>query len=137
MAKGSAHFWKLIAIPTARDQRGSASFLQVGKEVPFKVKRAYYLYGVPKGKARGAHAHKWEKQIIVAVSGSFDVLLEKGKKTKRITLGNPARALYIAPMVWREFRNFSKDAVLLALVDDVLDQKEYIRDYAEFKRLAG
>jgi dTDP-4-dehydrorhamnose 3,5-epimerase-like enzyme len=134
MSKNNLSLCKIVKIPTAQDKHGNATFLTIGKEVPFNLKRVYYLYNVPKGKVRGAHAHKKERQIIVAISGSFEVHLDDGHKKRKILLNDPKKALYIPPMIWREFHKFSKDGVLLALVDGLLDQKEYIKDYAEFKR---
>ena len=128
---------RIIKLPTVLDDRGRATFAAEVKDVPFDIRRVYYLYRVPRGKTRGEHAHTREKQVIVAVSGSFDVLVDDGRRRKKIRLDDPGRGLYIPPMIWREFHNFSKDGMLLAIVDDFVDQKEYIRDYEDFVRAAS
>jgi dTDP-4-dehydrorhamnose 3,5-epimerase-like enzyme len=125
---------RVIKLPTVLDDRGIATFV-ADKDIPFNIRRVYYLYHVPRGKSRGAHAHTKEKQVVVAVSGCFDVLLDDGRRRKRVRLDSPSKGLYIPPMIWREFHNFSKDGVLLAIVDDLLDKEEYIRDYENFKRV--
>ena len=125
---------RILKLPTALDKRGRATFVSEISDVPFNIRRVYYLYNVPRGKSRGYHVHKREKQLLVAVSGSVDVIMDDGRKRKKIRLDNPSKGLYIPPMIWREFHNFSKDCVMLVIVDDFLNEKEYIRDYEDFKK---
>lgn len=128
---------KIIALPTIPDDRGSATFVAEKKDIPFDIRRIYYLYDVPKNKVRGLHAHIREKQVVVAINGSLDVTVDDGKKRKTIKLSSPTKGLYIAPMIWREFKNFSKGVTMLTIVNDFLDEKEYIRDYKKFKMVTN
>lgn len=128
---------RFVKLPTAVDDRGWATFAAEIKDVPFNIRRVYYVYRVPRGKIRGAHAHIKEKQVVVAVSGSLEVRLDDGRRKKNVRLDDPSRGLYIPPMIWREFHDFSRDGILLVIVDAFLDQKEYIRDYGDFRRMAS
>jgi len=128
---------KIIDLPTTSDDRGRATFVAEKKDIPFEIHRVYYLYGVPRNKVRGLHAHIREKQVVVAINGSLDVVIDDGKKRKTVKLSSPMKGLYIAPMIWREFKNFSKGVTMLTIVDDFLDEKEYIRNYDDFKRVTN
>jgi len=121
-----------IDFPVIKDYRGNLSFIQEGV-VPYAFKRVYYLFDVPSGAERGGHAHIAQKQILIALSGSFDVLLDDGNERKTYTLNKPAVGLYVVEGLWRELQNFSSGAVCLVIAEDVYDEGDYIRDYEAFK----
>jgi oxalate decarboxylase/phosphoglucose isomerase-like protein (cupin superfamily) len=125
---------KLIYFPKVTDVRGNLSFIEENKQIPFPIKRIYYLYDVPSGATRGGHAHKELEQIIIALSGSFDVILDDGFSKKSFFLNRPHYGLYIPPGIWREIENFSSNSVTLSLVSKFYDESDYIRDYNVFKR---
>ena len=102
-------------------------------EIPFEIKRVFYLYDIPDGSSRGGHAHKQLEQYIIAVSGSFDITLDDGLNKKTVTLNDPKHALHLRPGIWKEMSNFSPGAVCLSLASEVYDEADYIRDYYEFK----
>ena len=114
------------------DRKGNISVVENGRTVPFDVKRTYYLYDIPGGEERGAHAHKELHQLIIAVSGSFDVTLNDGNVKRTFMLNRPYQGLYVVPGMWRELNNFSSGAVCLVLASEVYDEQDYIRDYEEF-----
>ena len=120
-----------IDFPVIKDYRGNLSFIQEGI-VPYAFKRVYYLFDVPSGAERGGHAHIEQKQILIALSGSFDVLLDDGNERKTYTLNKPAVGLYVVEGLWRELTNFSSGAVCLVIAEDVYNEADYIRDYQEF-----
>lgn len=124
---------KMIDLPKILDHRGNLTFLEAGRHVPFEMKRVYYLYDVPGGAKRGGHAHKDLKQFIIAVMGSFDVVLDDGHEKKRFHLNRSYYGLYIPKMIWRELDNFSSGSVCLSLVSEYYDEDDYIREYDEFK----
>lgn len=124
---------KMIDLPKILDHRGNLTFLEAGRHVPFEMKRVYYLYDVPGGAKRGGHAHKQLKQFIIAVMGSFDVVLDDGHEKKRFHLNRSYYGLYIPKMIWRELDNFSSGSVCLSLVSEYYDEDDYIREYDEFK----
>ncbi len=126
---------KIIQLPKITDRRGNITFIENNRHIPFEIKRVYYLYDVPGGESRGGHAHKQLHQFIIAASGSFDVVLDDGFERKRFHLNRSYYGLYLCPMVWRELDNFSTGAVCLVLASEFYDEKDYIRDYSEFKRL--
>lgn len=122
---------KVINIPKIEDPRGNLSVIE--KEVvPFEIKRVYYLYDVPAGAERGGHSHKEQKEFLIALSGSFDVILNDGKVEKLVTLNKPFEGLLIINGIWRELKNFSSGAVCLVVASDVFDEDDYIRDFNEF-----
>lgn len=122
---------KLIHIPKVHDVRGSLAVLEK-QDLPFDIKRVYYLYDVPTDTYRGGHAHKIQRSIIIALSGSFNVILDDGTERKSVMLSKPNEGLYIGTGVWREIQNFSSGAVCLVLASSEYDESEYIRDYNDF-----
>jgi hypothetical protein len=123
---------KLVELPKISDPRGNLTFVESDRHVPFTIRRVYYLYDVPGGAERGGHAHKDLHQLIVAMSGSFDVLLDDGYRKKRLTLNRSYFGLYVCPYIWRELDNFSSGAVCMVLASNVYDEADYYRDYSEF-----
>jgi hypothetical protein len=132
--KSSVHNCNVIELPKIHNRAGNITPIQAFKDVPFDIKRVYYLYDVPGGETRGGHAHKDLYQLIVALSGSFDVLLDDGVETKTISLNRPNFGLLVTPYIWRELVNFSSGAVLLVLASLKYDEEDYIRDYENFKQ---
>ena len=128
---------RLISLPKISDPRGNLSFIEGGQHIPFDIKRVYYLYDVPGGADRGSHAHKNLHQFIVAMSGSFDVVLEDGREKKRFHLNRSYYGLYVCPMMWRHLDNFSSGAVCLVLASSKYDAADYIRDYSEFQSMSN
>jgi hypothetical protein len=123
---------KLVDLPKIAEPRGNLTFIEGGRHVPFDIKRVYYLYDVPGGAERGGHAHKDLHQLIVAMSGSFDIVLDDGRQKKRMHLNRSYYGLYVCPMIWREMDNFSSGAVCLVLASNVYDESDYYRDYEDF-----
>lgn len=123
---------KLIELPRINDARGNLSFIESGNHIPFDIQRVYYLYDVPGGAERGGHAHKGLQQLIIAMSGSFDVILDDGREKKRVHLNRSYNGLYVCPMMWRELDNFSSGSVCMVLASSKYDESDYYRDYAEF-----
>lgn len=128
---------KIIQLPKISDPRGNLSFIESNQHIPFDIRRVYYLYDVPGGSDRGSHAHKNLQQFIVAISGSFDVVLDDGKEKKRFHLNRSYYGLYVSSMIWRELDNFSSGAVCLVLASDYFAESDYIRNYEEFFNLKG
>jgi len=124
---------KIIKLPKITDPRGNLTFIESQNQIPFHIQRVYYLYDVPGGAERGGHAHKELHQLIVAISGSFDVILDDGCEKKKIHLNRPYEALYVCPMIWRELNNFSSGSVCLVLASNHYTEDDYYRDYNEFK----
>jgi oxalate decarboxylase/phosphoglucose isomerase-like protein (cupin superfamily) len=122
---------KILNLPKIEDRRGNLSVIEK-ENIPFAVKRVYYLYDVPSGAQRGGHAHKEQEEFIVAVSGSFDVILNNGKQENIFTLNNPNQGLYVAKSTWRELKNFSSGAVCLVVSSGAFDEEDYIRDFHQF-----
>lgn len=124
----------MIELPKIADPRGNLTFVEGTRHVPFEIKRVYYLYDVPGGAERGGHAHKELQQFIIAMSGSFDVVLDDGVQRKRFHLNRSYYGLYVCPMIWRELDNFSSGAVCLALASNWYEECDYYRDYQEYLR---
>lgn len=124
---------KLLDLPKITDPRGNLTFIESGVHIPFDIQRVYYLYDVPGGSERGGHAHKNLHQFIIAMSGSFDVVLDDGREKKRVHLNRSYYGLYLCPMIWRELDNFSSGSVCMVLASRHFDENDYIRDYQEFK----
>jgi len=124
---------KLIHLPRIFGERkGNLTYVYGQKHVPFKISRIYYLYDVPGGKERAGHAHRKLQQLLLAVSGSFDVLLDDGILKKRVSLNRPYFGLYIPPFIWRKLDNFSSGSVCLNLASLTYDESDYIHDYNQF-----
>ena len=123
---------KMIDLPKIQDARGNLTFVENGNQIPFDIQRVYYLYDVPGGAERGGHAHKGLHQLIIAMSGSFDVVLDDGANKKRVHLNRSYNGLYVCPMIWRELDNFSSGSVLMVLASNKYDEADYYRDYTEF-----
>ena len=122
----------IIEIPRVHDERGILAVVEKAT-IPFEIKRVYYLYDVPSDSFRGGHAHKEQQSIIIALSGSFEVIVNDGKTKKRIMLNKPNQGLYIPTHIWREIDNFSSGAVCLVLASTSYNEAEYIRDYEVYK----
>ena len=116
------------------DRKGNITVVENKKDIPFEVRRTYYLYDVPGGESRGAHAHRELSQLIVAASGSFTVTLDDGRVKRTFTLNRPYQGLYVVPGIWRTLDDFSSGAVCLVLASHPYDAGDYIRDYDEFIR---
>jgi hypothetical protein len=123
---------RLVELPKISDPRGNLTFIEEHCHVPFEIKRVYYLYDVPGGADRGGHAHKALNQLIVAISGSFDVVLDDGRDTRRFHLNRSYIGLYVCPMIWRKLNNFSSGSVCMVLASDRYDESDYYRSYTEF-----
>jgi dTDP-4-dehydrorhamnose 3,5-epimerase-like enzyme len=125
----------IIDLPKIADARGNLTFIEGSRHIPFDIRRVYYLYDVPGGAERGGHAHKDLHQLIVAMSGSFDVILDDGTEKKRVHLNRSYYGLYVCPMIWREIDNFSSGSVCMVLASNLYDEEDYYREYQDF--LAG
>lgn len=119
------------------DRKGNLTVVQNGETLPFDVKRVYYIYDIPGGESRGAHAHKDLHQLIVAVSGSFRVTLDDGIVKRSFILNRPFQGLYVMPGLWRDLDDFSSGAVCMVLASEVYQKEDYIRDYDEFLKFRG
>lgn len=122
----------IIELPKVSDVRGNLTFVEANRHIPFDIERVYYLYDVPGGAERGGHAHRDLHQLIVAMSGSFDVVLDDGRQKKRFHLNRSYYGLYVCPMIWRELDNFSSGSVCLVLASNCYDEADYYRDYNEY-----
>jgi dTDP-4-dehydrorhamnose 3,5-epimerase-like enzyme len=122
----------ITELPRIQDPRGNLTFVEAGRQAPFDIRRVYYLYDVPGGSERGGHAHLQLHQLMIAMSGSFDIVLDDGFDRKRVHLNRSYNALYIPPMTWRELDNFSSGSVCMVLASEHFDEADYIRDYSAF-----
>jgi len=123
---------RIIELPKTADPRGNLTFIEGGRHIPFDIKRVYYLYDVPGGAERGGHGHKALHQLIIAMSGSFDVVLDDGREKRRFHLNRSYCGLYVCPMIWRELDNFSSGSVCMVLASNLYDEADYYRDYDQF-----
>lgn len=123
---------KMVDLPKVQDARGNLTFIEGGRHIPFDIQRVYYLYDVPGGSERGGHAHKNLQQLIIAMSGSFDVVLTDGKDKERFHLNRSYYGLYVPTMLWRELDNFSSGAVCMVLASNLYDEDDYYREYREY-----
>lgn len=126
----------IIDLPKFLDPRGNLSFIESDNQIPFTIARTYWIYDVPGGEIRGAHAYKTLQEFIVALSGSFDVVLHNGKREQRFQLNRSYYGLYVPKMYWRTMENFSTNSVAVVLADKAYDQQEYIREFDVFKNNA-
>jgi hypothetical protein len=124
----------IVDLPKISDPRGSLTFIEGGDHIHFDIQRVYYLYDVPGGAERGGHAHKGLHQLIIAMSGSFDVVLDDGKNKKRVHLARSYYGLYVCPMIWRELDNFSSGSVCMVLASNKYDEADYYRNYNDFMK---
>lgn len=122
---------KILSVPKIEDPRGNLSVIE-NDVIPFEMKRVYYLYDVPSGAERGGHSHKEQHEFLVALSGSFDVILHDGQHEKVVTLNKPFEGLLISNGIWRELKNFSSGAVCLVIASAVFEEDDYIRTFADF-----
>ena len=127
---------RIIQLPRFEDPRGSLTFVESNQQIPFEIRRVYYLYDVPGGSERGGHAHKELQQLIIAMSGSFDIHLDDSQERKTFHLNRSYYGLLVCPMIWREIDNFSSGAVCLVLASNFYTEDDYHRDYHDFKQAA-
>lgn len=132
MTNTTIHDCKLIDLRKISDPRGNLTVIEGNGDVPFDIKRVYYLYDVPGGESRGAHAHKALSQLIIAASGSFTITLDDGQEKKSYNLKRSYYGLLVVPGIWRDLDDFSSGSVLLCLASEHYDENDYIRDYDEF-----
>ena len=130
-------FPRIIKLPKISDLRGNLSVIEELKDIPFKIERTYWIYDVPGGEIRGGHAYKENQEFIVALSGSFDVVLDDGIEKKTISLNRSYNGLYVPKGMWREMNNFSTNSLALVLSSTKYDAHDYIRDYEDFLKFAG
>jgi dTDP-4-dehydrorhamnose 3,5-epimerase-like enzyme len=123
----------IINLPKILDDRGNLSVIEYARQIPFSIKRAYWIYDVPGGEMRGGHAYKTLHELIVSLSGSFDVVLDDGSRTKVVSLNRSYYGLLVPNMIWRHLENFSTNAVCLVLASQHYSEADYLRDYHQFK----
>jgi hypothetical protein len=128
---------KIINLPKIEDPRGNLSFIEEKKHIPFQIKRVYWIYDVPGGQFRCSHAYKELHEFIVALSGSFDVVLDDGKEKKKFFLNRSYYGLYVPNLIWRSLENFSTNALCMILASRYYSDDDYIRDYDEFLKLTN
>jgi len=134
MKKNSVYDCVIFSLDKIHNRAGNITIVEGNKNVPFDIKRIYYLYDIPGGEVRGGHAHKELRQLIVAASGSFNVLLDDGKNKKLITLNRPDYGLLVVPGIWRELLEFSSGAICLVLASEIYLERDYIREYEQFTK---
>lgn len=125
---------RIIELPKISNPQGNLTFVESNNHIPFDINRVYYVYDVPGGAERGGHAHKELHQLIIAMSGSFDITLDDGKNKKKFHLARSYYGLYVCPMIWREMDNFSSNSVLMVLASNKYYEEDYYRDYDDFMR---
>jgi dTDP-4-dehydrorhamnose 3,5-epimerase-like enzyme len=125
---------RLVELTKISDPRGNLTFIEGARHIPFEIRRVYYLYDVPGGATRAGHGHRVLRQLMIAMSGSFDVVLDDGTEKRRFHLNRSYYGLYIAPMIWRELENFSSGSVCMVLASEYYDEADYFYDYGEFLR---
>jgi hypothetical protein len=128
------HLPELVNLPKFDDPRGNLTFIEEKKHIPFKIKRVYWIYDVPGGQNRGGHAFREQEELIVALSGSFDIVVSYGSATQRVHLNRSYFGLYMPPGLWRHMENFSTNSVALVLSSTSYSEDDYIRDFDEFLR---
>ncbi len=128
---------RALTLPRIGDERGSLTFIEGNEHIPFTIRRTYWIYDVPGGESRGGHAYRELEEFFVALSGSFDVVLDDGRGRRRVPLNRSYLGLYVPRMIWRHLENFSTNAVCLILASRPYDERDYFRDYSEFARAAN
>lgn len=126
---------KIINLPKILDKRGNLSFFEHPNQLPFEIARTYWIYDVPGGEIRGSHAFKEQQEFIIALSGSFDIVLNDGEKEEKFSLNRSYHGLYIPKMYWRSLENFSTNSLALIVSDKCFDETDYIRDFEQFKKI--
>jgi dTDP-4-dehydrorhamnose 3,5-epimerase-like enzyme len=126
---------KLVELPKYLDQRGNLSFVQNNAQIPFEIKRTYWIYDVPGGEARGGHAYKETEEFVIAISGAFDVTVDDGKEKKTFSLNRSYYGLYIPKGLWREIENFSTNSFALEFASTSFNEDDYVRDYNDYLTL--
>jgi len=134
MIESSVYNCNVIRLPKVHNPAGNITVIENNIQIPFDVKRVYYLYDIPSGETRGGHAHYELRQLLVAASGSFDVLLDDGNNKKTVTLNRPDYGLLIVPGIWRELLSFSSGAICLVLASQIYKPVDYIREFDDFKK---
>jgi dTDP-4-dehydrorhamnose 3,5-epimerase-like enzyme len=127
----------ILNLPIVHDERGNLTAVESGRDIPFEFNRVYYLYDVPGGSARGGHAHRNLHQLIIAMSGSFDIILDDGGSRQSFHLNRSYHGLYVCPMIWREINNFSSGSVCMVLASDFYSEEDYIRNKLDFDQLVN
>ena len=127
----------IISLPKIEDARGALTFIENNRQIPFEIRRVYYLYHIHGGASRAGHAHKNLQQVLIAISGSFDVKVDDGNSKNTFHLNRSDRGLYLPSMIWREIENFSSGAVCLCLASEIYDESDYYRNYSDFIESAG
>lgn len=135
MKNNKVFLCSIVDLSKVHTTGGNITVVENGDNIPFEVKRIYYLYDVPAGKERGGHAHYELEQYIVAASGSFDVTLDDGQNKKKFTLNRPNLALHVVPGLWREINNFSSGSITMVLASEIYKEEDYIRNYEDFLKL--
>ncbi|MFA6400513.1 MAG: FdtA/QdtA family cupin domain-containing protein [Salinivirgaceae bacterium] len=125
----------IIELPKILDNRGNLTFIEGENHIPFKIERTYWIYDVPGGEKRGGHAYKELNELIVALSGSFDVVLDDGREKRTFSLNRSYYGLYVPKMIWRQVENFSTNSLALILASGAYDASDYIRDYEQFNKM--
>lgn len=123
---------RMLEFPTIWDPSGGLTFLEGGRHIPFDIRRVFFIYDVPTGESRGTHAHIELHQVVIALSGSIEMILDDGTSRRSFELSHPHQGLYICPMVWTELVRFSEGAVCLAIASELFDEQDYIRDYSAY-----
>ncbi len=126
---------RIIDLPKIPDDRGNLSFFENGRQIPFDIQRVYWIYDVPGGEVRGGHAYRELQEVIIALSGAFDVVLSDGREERRFMLNRSYTGLYVPKMVWRQLENFSTNALALIAANAAYDEGDYIRDFDAFKSM--
>lgn len=126
---------QIITLPKISDDRGNLSFIEEGQHIPFKIERVYWIYDVPGGEVRGGHAYKELYEVIIALSGSFDVVVSDGKEEKIFSLNRSYYGLLVPKMMWRRLENFSTNSLALILASNAYDENDYIKDFEYYKTL--
>lgn len=137
MTENRLDLCKLIELPKMQDPRGNLTFVEQKKHIPFEIKRIFYIYDVPTGESRGAHAHHKLQQFFICLSGSFNVKVDDGVNKKTIHLNRPWEGLYVPPLIWAAETDFDPGSVCISLVSELYDEGDYIRDYQKFLKVAS